>query len=40
MFVPVVAVAGVQMAVVEIVDVIAVGDRGVSAARTVLMVVM
>ena len=40
MFVPVVAVAGVQMAVVEIVDVIAVGDRGVSAARTVLMVVV
>ena len=40
MFVPVVAVAGVQMAVVEIVDVIAVGNRRVSTARAVLVIVV
>lgn len=40
MFVPVVAVASVQMAVVEVVDVIAVGNRGVAATRTVLVVVV
>ena len=40
MFVPVVAVAGVQMAVVQIVDVITVGDRGVSATRAMFMIVV
>lgn len=40
MFVPVVAVAGVQMAVVQIVDVIAVGNRRVSAPRTVFVIVV
>lgn len=40
MFVPVVAVLGVQMPVVQIVDVIPVRNRSVSAIGTVLMFVM
>ncbi|MEN9804928.1 MAG: hypothetical protein RIS41_1775 [Actinomycetota bacterium] len=40
MFVPVVAVARVQVAVVQIVDVVPVGHRSVAASRTVFVVVM
>lgn len=39
-FVPVIAVAGVKMSVVQIVDVVTVRDRNVSAVGSVLVVVM
>ncbi len=39
MLVPVVAVTRVQVSVVQVVDVIAVGDRCVSAVRTVFVLV-
>ena len=36
-FVPVVAVTGVQVAIVEVIDMITMGDRRVSAVRSVHM---